>query len=335
MTFEQKKYNSIENYYNIKKVTKMLFSDIANEEWIVMEKIDGSNFSIYYNGTEFAYATRNQMLTKTASFSNYQYVVAKYEEDFKKLFELCKEKYKDFDYMVVFGELFGGYYRHPDVSKVQQMSKIIGRVSYTPYNDFIYYDIRLMKNNEDINQWVSYDDILSFKLPNLKCSEILYRGKLADFIEIDKDIKPKIPMQFESTIYSLYGLPKIKDNMAEGYVIKPVNAHYYEPFSRSILKMKDEKFSEVSKKVRKTQPKIDTSKYEDVKNYVTKSRLISVLSKLTDDDKKNNGKVISMLSNDCVNDFIKDKDLKLKNEEMKAVKKLVSKPCAMIVLKNK
>jgi len=331
---ENNKYDSIENYYNIKKVTKLLSSNIVNNDWIVMEKIDGSNFSIYYDGNKISYATRNKMLDKTESFSNYQYVTAKYKEDIIKLFEFCKEKDKNFDYMIVYGELFGGYYNHPNVQKIKNMTKIIGRVSYTQYNDFIYYDIKLIKNNRIINKWVSYDDILSFKLPNLKCMKVLYRSKLTDFIELDLDnnIKPKLPLEFDSTIYKLYNLPKITNNIAEGYVIKSVNENYCEPFSRAILKIKNEKFLETSKNIYSN---IDISQYTDVINYVTKSRLISVLSKLSDNDKKNNKIIIQIFTNDCINDFIKDKDIKLGKKELNVLKKIIIKSCVMMVLKNK
>ncbi len=41
----------------------------------------------------------------------------------------------------IFGELFGGYYQHKDVKPTKGAKCVINRISYSPNNEFLAFDI--------------------------------------------------------------------------------------------------------------------------------------------------------------------------------------------------
>ena len=332
-----KKYNSIVNHYSAKHIKQIYESSCFTEKWVALEKIDGSNFSAHCNGSDVKWGYRTAMIKEGEKFQGYEPVAKKYHDDVLHAYHLCKKKFSSLtlNSIIIYGELFGGTYKHKDVPIDTSSTNIIGRVGYTPHNDFMFYDIVIrIDDNKDNDIWLSHDEIIeiSKSLKNLKTVPALYTGLLTDFINI-KDCTSKIPQQFASTIYKAYNLPPIINNWAEGYVIKPVKASFLSSGSRIMIKIKDKAFAE-KKSVDKT--KYDSSKlfseFIDIYEYINESRLISVLSKLTDEQKKNKSMIISLFVMDTINDYIGDKDIKLTKSQSKLIKKNISKKCANLIL---
>ena len=112
-------------------------------EWIATEKIDGSNFSIYSNGKDTKFAKRTGFLKSDKWFYNYQSISIELSIKSSKIYNILHSKDPNIKFIVIYGELCGGFYRHPDVEKVQGAVKIQGRVDYHPDNMWVPFDILL------------------------------------------------------------------------------------------------------------------------------------------------------------------------------------------------
>jgi Rnl2 family RNA ligase len=334
-----KEYSSIKNESGIQ--TKALSkANLINDEceYIATEKIHGCNFSfviwddfdiefdIVFNNdgnleclpkiTEkisIQCAKRHSLIEKNEDFYSYENVRDMYIGDIKKIFDLAKLKYENVTQVQIYGELYGGVYNHCDVKSVRGTTKIQSGIHYCPHNDFIVFDILI--NN---TLFIKYDSISDFicKCSVLKCVPVIYRGKYSELIKLD-------PI-FQSQIYKLHGLPEIKNNFAEGYVIKLNRDHdattkkmviitaegqskeIIIPNHRGVVKLKHPNFSEVHTGQK---PKIDTNNKKTIDKhvemvfpYLTKNRFDGVISKLGNNAIKH--KKIGYFVTDAMKDFI-------------------------------
>jgi len=110
-----KAYTKIENSYRIKLLNKIqeqgyCFDDL---KCCVNEKLNGSNFSIHYDGQEIKFARRKAFLSQDSNFCNWQEVIQRgeFERLIKELYQYIKAK----ETIILYGELCGGSYIHKDV----------------------------------------------------------------------------------------------------------------------------------------------------------------------------------------------------------------------------
>ena len=97
----QKITDSLDKYQCSKNDLKL----IKKTKWVVMEKVHGSNFSIYYEKGEISFSKRNSKLEDNEWFYNYHLIKNCLVNNTIKLAKLLeKEKF------TIYGELFGGYY---------------------------------------------------------------------------------------------------------------------------------------------------------------------------------------------------------------------------------
>ncbi len=267
------KYSSIENSYRDK------FMDIIREEgkdggeWVVMEKVHGAQFTIYYDGAEVLASTRTAFLTPDMDFYNWQDVVAVNREKLLQLYAILKAQNPAIQEVAVYGELFGGSYPHPDVPKVKTAKRLQKGVFYHPDNLFYAFDIRVD------GKYLTVDETNSlFEQTGFFYARPLFRGTLEECNQYADD--------FPSKISEWLGLPPIAENIAEGIVIKPIDARFIRLGDRVILKSKNEKFKErKSLKNRPPSPAEEplsetaTTLQEELDALITENRLQNVLSK--------------------------------------------------------
>lgn len=197
--------------------------------YVVTEKIHGANFCLM--------ASRiNSTETIQVKFANRTHVLGSTEnaEDFfgcfssgllRTLEPLAKAVLQEMDVEVqaahIYGELFGGQYPHPQVAPVSFQPVQCG-VWYAPDLRFQAFDVAV-----DV---AGSRRFLDFAVARDACNACglmfaapLHQGTLAECLDY--------PVEFETTIPSLLGLPKITPasdgtrNLAEGVVLRPL----YEP----------------------------------------------------------------------------------------------------------
>lgn len=308
-------YESMENHYNLEKTFDLTKID-PEMIFVCTEKIHGTNYSLICDGVTVTPCKRTSSLGSDRSFFNHGYIYDKYKDDLFVIYGLINEKYGGTIQQVqLYGELFGGYYN----GKSKNGHKIVQKgMNYSLENEFMAYDLKVL-NKDGISFYYDYVDLkelLNNKKITIKLVPELFMGNFEEVLKLN----PK----FESTVHSLFGLPKIEGNYAEGYVVKSIKEKTMSKKvegddginDRMVFKFKNPSFSEsgiTSKEVTKEVEKVKKISYVDIlKKYINEMRYENVSSKLMDDEKD---KLETMLYNDALKDFIKD------NEEVKTNEK--------------
>ena len=297
-----KTYNSIENAYQTRVIDQIRLQGFGDEVFIVQEKVHGANFSFFTDGKEIKIAKRTAFIEEDEKFYNAHQMLEHYRKNVIDLFEKVKTIYPDLETVVIYGELFGGGYKHKEVEPVKDAIKVQKGVEYAPHNEFYGFDIKLngttYLDTDLVNQ--------IFEETGFFYAKILFQGTLDEAL--------KFPNVFDSKIPAWLGLPEIENNMCEGTIVKTLKTKYFGNGSRVILKNKNEKWTEKSKMVKKDLPaqkEVHFSEnaqniWEEIQKYATANRLNNVVSKIGEFEPKMIGKVIGLFAQDILEDFEKD-----------------------------
>jgi len=298
-----KTYNAIENAYQTRVIDQIRIQGFWDEVFIVQEKVHGANFSFFTDGKEIKIGKRTAFIEKDDKFYNAHQILERYRKNVIDLFHKVKTLFPDLETVVIYGELFGGGYRHKEVAPVKDAVKVQAGVEYAPYNEFYAFDIKLngttYLDTDKANQ--------IFEETGFFYAKILFQGTLEDAL--------KYPNAFNSEIPGWLGLPEIEDNMCEGTIVKTLKTRYFGNGARIILKNKNEKWvekSKVERKERKTiQKQINFSEkaqeiWNEIQKYATVNRLNNVMSKIGEFEPKMMGQVIGLFSQDILTDLEKD-----------------------------
>jgi RNA ligase. len=274
-----KKYNSIENSYQIEFLNEIKEQGFYDLEYVVQEKVHGANLSFITNGKDIISAKRTELITDDENFYNSKYVQHKYESKVIQLYKLISEKYSDVKQVTIFGELFGGIYPQPNVEKVNTAVFVQKGVYYCPDNDFYAFDILI---NSD--QYLDNDTINNlFESVGFLYAKTIFRGSLNDCLEY--------PNNFKSKISEWFNLPDLQQNICEGVVIRPVQPSFFRNGSRVLIKNKNERWTEnnnfIDKNILKSllnqqETLSDDAQIlcEEIFKYITENRLQNVISKI-------------------------------------------------------
>ena len=229
-----KKYKRIDGLWHEKVVRYYKDNGHMHDdiEWCVMEKVHGANFGIYLNQDSMLFAKRSKFLIDGENFFQCNRMIER--EAFK-----CQQIWDDYvsmtqnplEYMIVYGELFGGYYPHDDVTNFSQIRKIQKGVWYHPDINFYAFDIYIKVEGQD-GAFLNYDDAIKLFTKNkLFHARILAKGTFNECEKYSNEFQTKIP--------DWLGLPRLEDNICEGIVLKPIIARYDEDGERIIFKSKN------------------------------------------------------------------------------------------------
>ncbi|MFB6456791.1 RNA ligase family protein [Chitinophaga sp. Hz27] len=285
--------------------------DLNKLKWVVTEKIHGANFSFVYENHRLLYAKRKDYLQWTDDFFGFQLVVARLEERIIRLFEQLSQDMPA-DRYIIYGELFGGEYPHPEVAAEPQFQAIQTGVYYSPAVDFCAFDIAMEHDGDDTKQYLDYARSVSyFEQYDIFHAKILFSGKLNEVLNFNTRINSGVPAQLQ--------LPALDNNLIEGIVVKPLqHVGLTELDIRPIIKIKNPEFDE-EKKFHEAEkwsliPEITSRAeklsflVEEMSNYLTENRLNSVLSKTGRLDTSNAGRM-QEISNEFQEDVYVDFNL--------------------------
>ncbi len=255
--------------------------------WVVTEKIHGANFCFVLDGQAILCANRKHLLNSTDDFFQFQVILDKLQEKLWQAFRLTKTSYPQMSRACIYGELFGGYYPHPDVQPDLSVQPVQTGVWYSPSLEFCAFDLTIERDDPFLPRvYLDYDQAMSiFQQAGLLYAAPLFIGSYQEALAY--------PLGFRSTIPGLLGLPPLpEENKAEGVVIRPLKAITIATNKgqiRPVLKRKipefaeDRRFHQAQKwspqQPTDTQSRLDLLKWE-VFNLVTENRLHSALSKL-------------------------------------------------------
>lgn len=287
------------------------------DSWYVSGKVDGSNFQVAIDVDDtMHFGGRNHELDRYDNYNNWRHAAEKQHinEKVRRLKDILDD-YELWDIvkegpyvLVVYFELVGGVYKHPDVKPVEDAVKIQGRVQYHPDNVFIALDAFWYQPSTKDHGWIApstFDDACDK-------ANIPHRQLLAH-LPFDEAIK--YPNAFEDhTGPVLFGLPQIPDNIAEGVVLFPWTPRQFHNGARVIMKNKNHLFEErvvKTNKVKKPEEPLnerETEMYNNYMSYITESRFMSVLSKMdvTSVTEKSFGIMLQSFMEDADKDFSKE-----------------------------
>jgi len=301
-----KKYNSIENTFDKDFVEKIFLEGYDKQEFVVQEKVHGSNVCLVTNGKTVGFGKRTGFMEAGEKFYDYEELLERYIPKAIALYSIVKEVLPDIGTITIFGEMFGGKYPHSDVKNDSKISVIQKGVFYCPAHEFYAFDLYV--TNEETGRFLSVDEVNNFfEQGGFFYAKTLFHGTLNECM--------KYPNLFQSQISNWLGLPPIEGNICEGIVIRPVEPTYLRNGSRVLLKSKNERFAE-KKSVKKREPKlfVEPSYSESLNNllpiteqYVTENRLYNVVSKIGQISvPKDTGKLIGLFSKDILDDLLKE-----------------------------
>jgi Rnl2 family RNA ligase len=301
-----KKYTSIENTFDKDFVERVRNEKDANQEFVVQEKVHGSNVCFVTDGETVGFGKRTGFVEAGEKFYDYEKLLERYTPKVIALFSIIKSKLSDIKTLTVFGEMFGGKYPHPDVKNDNKTVVIQKGVFYCPYHEFYAFDLYV--TTESSGRYLTVDEAnMFFERGDFFYAKTLFRGAL------DKCLQ--YPNNGPSMVSEWMGLPPIEDNICEGIVIRPVEPTYLSNGARVVLKNKNARFAE-KKSIKKRAPKlfVEPSYSEQLNNllpiveqYITENRLNNVISKIGQVSiPKDTGKLIGLFSKDILDDFLKE-----------------------------
>lgn len=107
----------------------------------VQEKVDGANVSFLCDDLEVRMARRTAILDPLEPFFGYQQVLERYSGHIYHIYNRLRLSYPEMTSIAVYGELFGGYYPHPDVAPDPVGWPVQKGIWYTPGHDFYAFDL--------------------------------------------------------------------------------------------------------------------------------------------------------------------------------------------------
>ena len=305
-SFDFKKYNSIENTFDTEFMERISLEVDANQEFVVQEKVHGSNVCFVTDGKTVSFGKRTGFVEADEKFYDYQELYERYTSKIMSLFASVANHLTDIKTATVFGEMFGGTYPHPDVKNSPKTMIIQKGVHYCPYHEFYAFDLYVTTDHS--GRYLPVDEANAFfENEGFFYAQSLFRGTLAQCLTY--------PNNNLSQISTWLRLPPIEDNICEGIVIRPVAPTYLRNGALVLLKSKNARFAE-KKAIKKRAPKlfVEPSYSQELNNllpvvdqYVTENRLNNVVSKIGHVSvPKETGKLIGLFSKDILDDFLKE-----------------------------
>ena len=178
-------------------------------EWIATEKIHGAQLAIGVDATQTRVGKRKAWLSARESFFGWQILRQGLCESARAIYEAIGGR----GALFVYGELFGGGYPHPHVAPVPGLAPVQTGIWYTPGLGFRVFDL-LHVEDDGVPCFLSADQVAAAaEAGGLATPPVLGRGGRAAL--------GALPVRFATRVPHALGLPEIKGNWAEGYVLKP------------------------------------------------------------------------------------------------------------------
>jgi len=306
-----KEYPSIRNATPIvlEEVEKILSTYKTPITWVAQEKIDGQNMQIITDGEKVWFASRNCLLNdgtkdekknliqffgSTTSHKQYEPMALDLHRNLTKS-SSSKEK------IHIYGEYCGGYYGD---GYLVQRKPALNTILYSHDFEFVIFDIIVGTKMLSPPEVVSSAMDVGYH----KVCKPLHQGTLSSLLKKDVMYTTTIPELFD-----LEPLPKM--NIAEGFVLKPLNptVEWKDERIPLYLKVKREEFKDASK--RRPNPNIpdEFSKLNgmqrklvaDLVNGITMVRLESLRGKMIVEWSQYNTKEKShLLLKDVVKEYL-------------------------------
>ncbi|WP_051761060.1 RNA ligase family protein [Herbidospora cretacea] len=176
--------------------------------WVAEEKVHGAHFALVSDGNTTRPAGRRGVLEEDR-FATFFGVARLWPVLATAAAAAARAVNTE---LVLYGELAGGGYPHPDVVPVSELSPVQTGVCYSPDLFWLAFD-GAVRSGSGV-RWLGRDELTSLvESVGLSCVPVLGKGRRQDLLDL--------PVDFPSLVPQMHGLPELPDNRAEGYVVKP------------------------------------------------------------------------------------------------------------------
>ncbi len=257
----QKIPTDTKSYKLSKKEEQQLFNKV---KWVVLEKVHGSNFSIYCDGKKTRFGKRSAFLEPNEWFYNYETIRDRLTEQALSLINTrLKKEYKDMQYCIIYGELLGGFYPQDETQwkgpveakRINSRNECLLALSdraiqegiyYSPNVEYIGYDIVIIDSDGQAI-FMNYDQVMShLKAIGMHYLEPLLISSFTNAMKYNLNFDSKVAVD----LFKQRKLPS-GTNIAEGVVIKPLDGSLRildkkDNDVRCMVKLKNPQFLEIS-----------------------------------------------------------------------------------------
>lgn len=278
------KYSSLTNHYEGKFINGVIMNGLTGGVWVAREKIHGANFSlITSDGIKVIPAKRSGEILPTEQFYGCEPVVAKYSEPVRKLWEMISTArqlsgvYSDELVIQVYGEFAGsGVQKDVDYgAKDFYVFDIRVNGEFLPDNVVAAYSVAVGLKMAPLLAYGTFDEIRTLPITFDSVVNLANSGAVPAKNGVEPEFKNYM------TLYNGEGV-----NIAEGFVMKPVQPAFMPNGDRVAIKCKTTKFTEKKNKQanRFNAPselsETDKAKLNEFTCFLTENRVKNVLSKI-------------------------------------------------------
>ena len=191
--------------------------------WVATEKVHGANVVIGVD-ERVQFGKRKEWLAPDAAFFGWQLIAPELTEKARAVAKAIGAPQ-----VMLYGELFGGGYPHPDVPAIAGLSPVQTGVWYAPDLRWAMFDALVATGDNDAGELLAFAEVEALAADaGLLVPPVLGRGR--------RDELDRIAIAAATEVPALLGLPPIGNNLREGFVIKPDRR--CAPDARPILKRK-------------------------------------------------------------------------------------------------
>lgn len=290
------RYTSIENHYREKFLAGFLerFPELKDEEFVVTEKIHGSNVSILISKDEYRIAKRNNFTSDSPSdHFGVRQVIDESAQITQAIKSIQHYLIGTGNIIVLYGEIFG--------KGVQK------EINYGPNKSLLFFDIAIQEE-DGLNRYLPYGKFISF----CRIFDVPMAPEICRVQGLDNALN--FESRFRSTIFPEATGGIAGENICEGVVIKPIHKVYVSPVGEVFyIKKKNKEFMEEhsTKAIPKVSDLTEIGKFQSIfKGYITEARLNNVISKYGPiPNTKEISNYIKYMLDDAKADFLKDHDI--------------------------
>lgn len=209
----------------------------GGREWVAAEKVHGAHFAVMCDGSGVRPAKRRELLSDELldDFFGVAGIWPGLAVGAARFAASLRAVWGEAASVTVYGELAGGCYPHPDVPADPAREPVQTGVWYAPDLHWLVFDAAV--ETADGRCWIA-DRALRAGAADagLRCVPALGHGSAHALGDLS--------CVFASLVPGLLGLPRIEDNLAEGYVLKPAGQWWEHDGARPVVKVKQDGFAE-------------------------------------------------------------------------------------------
>lgn len=202
----------------------------AGGMWVALEKLHGAHFVVAVQDGEVRFGKRKEWLDADTPFFGWQLLADHLRNRVSKLAASSSASI-----CVVYGELIGGAYPHPEVPVVPGLSAVQTGIWYAPDLFWVMFDVLIAESDDDEGMFLAHSEVEALaQAHGLLVPPLIRRGRRSEL--------ESVPVRAPTRFPALLGLPPIADNIAEGVILKPDMR--LAPGDRPVIKRKISEFDD-------------------------------------------------------------------------------------------